>query len=370
MDFAFSEEQELLRASAREFLAEQYPLERVAELIDGSAGAVGAAGEPGWLGQCWKQIADLGWLDAELGLLDHVVVFEETGYGLLPVPLFSTLALALPAIEHGDGAADGSGAETGATTLRDAVAAGELRLTLAWAQAGRRQDLRSPGYREVTVSDDGLVSGRTVLVPDAGAVNAFVVATADGLRLVRVGDAAITPRATSDRSRRLADVAFEDAPSTPLVPVNSMTAVLAATERRVLVLAAAEAIGVARRAVDIAVAYASTREQFGKTIGTYQAVSHQIVDAFAATELARSLTYWAAWSVAESDELADSACSAAKSSAAEAAVHACERAIQVCGGVGFTWEHVLHRLYKRALWLEAFAGNGRAHRARIADALL
>jgi alkylation response protein AidB-like acyl-CoA dehydrogenase len=403
MDFAFSEEQELLRASAREFLAEQYPLDRVAELVDdaagaasavgmagaagaprtaGAAGAAGSAGsagsggsggaagsggsggsvgEPGWLAQCWKQLADLGWLDAELGLLDHVVVFEETGYGLLPAPLFSTLALALPAVEHSSGAA----------TLRDAVAAGELRLTMAWAEAGRRQDLRSAGRGEVTVSDDGLVSGRTVLVPDASAVNAFVVATAGGgLRLVRAADATITPRATSDRSRRLADVAFEKAPSTLLVPADSLAAVLATTERRVLVLAAAEAVGVARRAVDIAVAYAGSREQFGKPIGTYQAVSHQIVDAFAATELARSLTYWAAWSVAESDDLADAACSAAKSSAAEAAVHACERAIQVCGGVGFTWEHVLHRLYKRALWLEAFAGHGRTHRARVANAVL
>ena len=209
MDFAFSDEQELLRRSAREFLAEQYPLERVPDVVDS---------EPGWPTQCWKQLADLGWLDAELGLLDHVVVFEETGYGLLPAPLFSTLALALPAIEH-----DGE--------LRDAVAAGELRLTMAWAEAGRPQGLRAAGTGGVSVSDGGAVDGHTVLVPDATAVDAFVVATTGGLRLVRTADAVITPRATTDRSRRLADVDFDGSASTPLVDAAGAPAVLAAIER-------------------------------------------------------------------------------------------------------------------------------------------
>jgi alkylation response protein AidB-like acyl-CoA dehydrogenase len=349
MDFAFSEEQELLRGSAREFLAEQYPLERVGEIVDN---------EPGWAPQSWKQLADLGWLDAELGLLDQVVVFEEAGYGLLPAPLFSALALALPAIERDQ-------------ALLDSLAAGELRPTLAWAQQGQRQELRVAAEgAAVAVDGDGRVHGQAVLVPDATTASAFVVVTIDGLRLVDAGDARVTPRATTDRTRRLGDVSFTLAPSVLLVPAADTPAVLAAIERRALVLAAAEAIGVARRAVDIAVEYASTREQFGRPIGSYQAVSHQVVDAYAATELARSLTYWAGWAVAESDELADAACSAAKSSAAEAAVLACERAIQVCGGIGFTWEHVLHRLYKRALWLEAFGGSGRDHRARIAEAIL
>jgi alkylation response protein AidB-like acyl-CoA dehydrogenase len=391
MDFAFSEEQELLRSSAREFLAEQYPLERVAELVDG---------EPGWPPQCWKQLADLGWLDAELGLLDHVVVFEETGYALLPAPLFSTLALALPALEHAgqSDTADPAGADVtapgarglggaasagvtaaGPAELRAAVAAGELRLTLVWAQTGRPQGLRDAASSTITVGADGALRGQAVLVPDATLVDAFVVATADGLRLARAAGAVVTPRATTDRSRRLADVTFDGTPSTPLVPAEGTPSALAATERRALVLAAAEALGVARRATEIAVDYARTREQFGKPIGTYQDVSHQIVDAYAATELARSLTYWAAWTVATaadgaSDEQppgqVDAACSAAKSSAAEAAVQACEHAIQVCGGVGFTWEHVLHRLYKRALWLELFAGPTRQHRARIADFVL
>ena len=101
----------------------------------------------------------------------------------------------------------------------------------------------------------------------------------------------------------------------------------------------------------------------------YQAVSHKLADTYVELELARSLAYWAAWCVSEQDEQAAIACAAAKSQAAEAAVAACERSIQVHGGIGFTWEHPLHRYYKRALWIEA-AGSGQRYRAEIAAALL
>ncbi len=139
---------------------------------------------------------------------------------------------------------------------------------------------------------------------------------------------------------------------------------------RLLAAVALEAVGIGSKATELAIAYVSDREQFGKKIGTYQAVSHAIVDAYVAVELARSLAYWAAWAVAEDDEQADLACAAAKSQAAEAAVRACETSIQVHGGIGFTWEHVLHRYYKRALYLEGALGYGRVHRAEIAAYLL
>jgi alkylation response protein AidB-like acyl-CoA dehydrogenase len=113
-----------------------------------------------------------------------------------------------------------------------------------------------------------------------------------------------------------------------------------------------------------------SREQFGKKIGIYQAVSHQVVDAFVDVELARSLAYWAAWAVSEGDPQASLAAAAAKAKATEAAVAACERSIQVHGGIGFTWEHPLHRYYKRAQWLESFAGYPAVHRATVAKALL
>ena len=139
---------------------------------------------------------------------------------------------------------------------------------------------------------------------------------------------------------------------------------------RLLAALAAEAVGVAQKALELGVAYVSDREQFGKKIGTYQAVSHPLADTYVETELARSLAYWAAWCVAEEDERTPVAVASAKSFAAETAVAACERAIQVHGGIGFTWEHVLHRYYKRAQWIDAFGGHAAKQRELVAAALL
>jgi alkylation response protein AidB-like acyl-CoA dehydrogenase len=139
---------------------------------------------------------------------------------------------------------------------------------------------------------------------------------------------------------------------------------------RLLAALAAEAVGVAQKALELAVQYVSEREQFGKKIGIYQAVSHPLADTYVETELARSIAYWAAWCVAEDDEQAPIAVAAAKAQAAEAAVAACERSIQVHGGIGFTWEHVLHRYYKRAEWIDAFGGHAARQREVVAAALL
>jgi acyl-CoA dehydrogenase len=133
---------------------------------------------------------------------------------------------------------------------------------------------------------------------------------------------------------------------------------------------ALEAVGIGSRAVEMAIAYVAEREQFGKKIGTYQAVSHPIVDAYVSIELGRSLAYWAALCVATGDARTGVACAAAKAHATEAAVRACETSIQVHGGIGFTFEHPLHRYYKRALELEGSGGYGRELRAEIAAYLL
>jgi alkylation response protein AidB-like acyl-CoA dehydrogenase len=155
-------------------------------------------------------------------------------------------------------------------------------------------------------------------------------------------------------------------PSRPL----RRTARTGAETPRLRAAMAAEAVGVAQRVLELGIEHAKTREQFGKPIGVYQAVSHALADTYADVELARSLTYWAAWCVAEDDEQAAVAAAAAKAFASEAAVRACERSIQVHGGTGFTWEHPLHRFYKRALWLEGFGQRPSALRAEVADAVL
>jgi alkylation response protein AidB-like acyl-CoA dehydrogenase len=305
--FAFTAEQEALRTEARRWLEERYPPERVAELADSEAG---------WDPGSWAELAELGWLGvsvaedeggAGLGFLEEAVLFEELGRALYPGPYFSTVALALPTLGADD---------------RGAVAAGKAR----WS-----------------AQVDGLV-------PDLGIVERVV--TGDG-PVAAEGE----PVETMDATRRLGRVATAAGDATIDRP-------------RVRAALALEAVGIAQRALDWGVEHAKERQQFGKSIGVYQAVSHSLVDAFMATELSRSLAYWAAWCVAEGDEQASTAAAAAKSYAAEAAVSACERSIQVHGGIGFTWEHPLHRYYKRAQWIQAFDGFPAAQRAEIAAALL
>jgi alkylation response protein AidB-like acyl-CoA dehydrogenase len=140
--------------------------------------------------------------------------------------------------------------------------------------------------------------------------------------------------------------------------------------RRAFTALAVEAVGIAQKVLDLAVDYAKERHQFGKPIGIYQAVSHKLADTYVETELARSLAYWAAWCVAEDDEQAEVAALSAKAFCSEVAVAACERSIQVHGGIGFTWEHPLHRYYKRAQWIEAFGGYPAKQRAEVASVLL
>ena len=143
-----------------------------------------------------------------------------------------------------------------------------------------------------------------------------------------------------------------------------------APEHERLAALALEAAGIAQRALEFGVEHAKTREQFGRPIGVYQAVAHPLADTYVESELIRSLAYWAAWCVAEDDELTPVAVAAAKSYAGDIAVAGCERAIQVLGGIGFTWEHPLHTFYKRALWIQAYGGYSREQRAKVAAWLL
>jgi alkylation response protein AidB-like acyl-CoA dehydrogenase len=143
-----------------------------------------------------------------------------------------------------------------------------------------------------------------------------------------------------------------------------------APEEERLAALALEAAGIAQRALELGVEHAKTREQFGRPIGVYQAVSHPLATTYVESELARSLAYWAAWCVAERDEQLPVAVAAAKSFAGDVAVASCERAIQVLGGIGFTWEHPLHTYYKRALWIQAYGGYAREQRAKVAAWLL
>jgi alkylation response protein AidB-like acyl-CoA dehydrogenase len=335
MDFAFSEEQDALREAARDYLTDRYPTDRVVELVESDAG---------WDPQSWKELTDMGWLDDELGVLEHAVLAEEAGRALYPGPLWSTLTLARSAGYDGEGPATLAFAEPdGPMTIADAAAS-------------------------TTRASGETLTGNKVFVPDAAVAADIVVVASDGLYVVQAqgSGVTVTPRSTMDHSRRYGEVALDNAAAERVGDHQALTAV----RRRALAWLACEAVGIAQKALDTATEHAKERKAFDRPIGTFQAVSHQIADVFTQVELARSLAYWAAWAVDADDERADLAVAAAKSAAAEAAVFACERAIQVLGGIGFTWEHFLHRYYKRAQWIDSFEGFAAKHRAAIADSIL
>ncbi|NMN95896.1 acyl-CoA dehydrogenase family protein [Antrihabitans stalactiti] len=336
MDFALTKEQDFLRTSARNYLGKRRPI---------ATNIVAAEqNSPNWLGEQWHELCELGWLDPDLELLDQVILAEETAAELLPGLLFSTVALSWSTL-------------TAAGKLAE-LTTGLTRPAFAWAESERGTGLRSGKPIATALAADGTVTGRKVLVPDAMWADSFLV-LADGRggpSIVRVAasNALVRALSTSDHTRPLGTVEFERAPSTPLLTGAEVGNVLSDTELRAFVIAAAESLGIASRALRIGVEHARDRTQFGRPIGSYQGVSHALVDSHAHLELARSLTYWAATAVRVGDPLARAACAAAKSSASTAALSACENAIQVCGGLGMTWEHPLHRLYKRARWLGSF----------------
>jgi alkylation response protein AidB-like acyl-CoA dehydrogenase len=260
----------------------------------------------------WRELAELGWLgEAGLSFVEEALLFEETGYALYPGPFIATVGFALPWLSE---------------EQRAKVAAGEAR----WS-----------------VDVNGLV-------PWLRSVD-FVVADGGTAYPARGEE-----ESTVDPSRPLGRLERGD--GTPLEGAANLP--------RARTAAACEAVGIAQHALELGIEHAKTREQFGRPIGVYQAVSHALANTYTDVELARSLAYWAAWCVAEDDEQAPVAAAGALAFAAEAAVAACERSIQVHGGIGFTWEHPLHRFYKRALWIEGFGMRPAQLRAEIADALL
>jgi alkylation response protein AidB-like acyl-CoA dehydrogenase len=276
----------------------------------------------------WAELAELGWTGAcvpeehggaGLTFLEEAVLHEEAGRALLHAPLWSTSCL-LPFLTGADQAA---------------VAAGDASWTVALAP----------------------------LIPDLDTATSVAVVGGDTLWELEGGEREVL--ATSDETRPLGVVSGGEA-GRKLCSSD----VLPSLRARSLAILALEAVGVGAHALELGVAYVSEREQFGRRIGTYQAVSHPLASSHAEIELARSLAWWAAWCVAHDEPEAPVAAAAAKAEAADAAVLACERAIQAHGGIGFTWEHVLHRLYKRALGIQSWEASPAQLRAEVASHLL
>ncbi|WP_406080289.1 acyl-CoA dehydrogenase family protein [Micromonospora sp. NBC_00858] len=349
MDFALTGEQEALRDTAAKYLAD-----------DRSSGD----------GPAWAEMTGLGWLDVELGTVELALLAEQLGWARSPSPWWATVGLAGPSLRAagrplGAPATLAWAGDNGPGTLADAVAAARRPASISEV--------------DCAVAADGTLTGRRICVPHvADAVDLVVAASGpDGVELRLVDASALRPAPAGvggqalDPTRPVATVELTGVPSAPLVAADAAAEVLAATRRRTLALLAAEAVGVAARALSWASGYAATRTQFGQPIGANQAVAHPLAESYGQVETARSLAYRAAWSVdAESGPVADRAVLTASVAAREAAMTACEAAIQTYGGSGFTWEQPLHHWYRRAWWLATFDGTVADARAELAGLLL
>lgn len=368
MDFAFTEEQEMLREQVCSFLASEFSSERVAELAESA---------DGWDDGSWTKMAELGWTGlsipeqhggAEMSFLDEAVLFEELGYGLFPGPYFATIGLSLPALQSAGERAFG---------VLAGVANGSARITLASTEPDGARSIEDIEHINTSAEPDGdgwELTGIKDQVVDLGAATHVVVSArageGAGLWLVEPSPGATRSLETVDSTRRLGRLTLDSHNAILLVGPGDAAPVLRNIRIRSQAALSLEAVGVSQKVLELAREYTSERKQFDKPIASYQAVSHQVADMYMQTELARSMAYWAAWCVATADEEADRAAASAAALASESAVAACERSIQVHGGIGFTWEHILHRYYKRALGIANFNGTPTNQRAVVAADLL
>jgi alkylation response protein AidB-like acyl-CoA dehydrogenase len=358
MNFGFTDDQQAIKRTAREFLQARYPSATVRAL---------AEDERGFTDEQWAELVELGWpgviIPEEsdglgLGVLELVVIAEEMGYALAPSPWFSTTAAALLLLA--------AGTEEQRARWLGPLARGEARGTLAvWDEhAGF-----SPDQSEIEPDSEGKLSCVKIAVPDAAGADFLIVSGADGRHYLAehdVSDPGITLIAEPaiDPTRKLFRVELSDVPVEPLAVAPDAVARAYAT---IVTLLAAENVGVAQRAMEMAVEYAKDRTQFDRPIGSYQAVSHRCAQMLLEVEGARSLCYWAGWALAHEPESGPRAASMAKAYAGDAGFRVAASALQVHGGIGFTYEHDLHFFLKRAHANAHAFGDSRWHRDRVAD---
>ena len=374
MDFAFSEEQEMLRASARDFLAKQAPSSYVRRMMDA---------EDAWDPELWKRLADLGWtalgIPEEYGgvgtFLDLAVVLEEAGRALLPGPFFATMGLAVPALLEA-----GTGPQK--KNVLGRIASGEARATVALTEPAGRWDADGIALSATRSGEGWRLDGTKLFVADAAAAGFTVVAARtrasgeEGVTLFlvegRPPGMTVTPLRTMDMTRRWYQVGFDGVFLPPDAvmgaPDRGWTPLRRALEWGEAAICA-EMVGGAQHVLETSVDYAKTRQQFGKPIGIYQAVSHKLADMLLEIESARSATYYASWAVDADAPDRSLAASIAKAYVSDAYRRAAGNGIQVHGGIGFTWEHDMHLYFKRAKASEVTLGDATYHRELVAQAL-
>ena len=355
MNFDFSEEQRGLQGEMARFLAEESPVSRSRKALE--AGVSDSA--------LWRQLAELGWLGiaipeefggSGLGPLELVLMAEEMGRVLAPVPFVSAICGAADLIAR-------EGSQEQKSRWLPAIIAGEAIGTLA---CGERAGAFDPAQLSSSLAD-GRVSGTKITVPD-GMAATFVIAactTASGPRLVIIplNQSGVKREATRsiDPSRPVCTIHFDQAEGELLGGENALEQALL----RLAVFQSFEQVAGADAVFAMTREFMGIRHAFGKPIASYQALKHRAADIYTAIELARANAYYAAWALsAGSDELAEAAC-CARLSASQAFELATVEAVQLHGGIGFTWESDCHLFYRRAKWLSGALGSQQEWRRRL-----
>ncbi|MGD0748600.1 MAG: acyl-CoA dehydrogenase family protein [Acidimicrobiales bacterium] len=367
MNFAFSDEQEELRTSVRRFLAEKSPETEVRRLMDTTEGYDPAV---------WSQMADQLGLQSltipeEFGgsgftYVELLVVLEEMGAALLCAPFFSSVALGANALLT-------SGDDEAKKAYLPGIASGETIATLAITEDNGKWDFSGIELAATKKGDGWELNGHKMFVIDGHVANLIIVAarTAAGVSLFAVdGDAAgltRTPLPTMDQTRKQARLEFASTPAVLIGTDGGAEPGLSKTLDLAAVALAAEQVGGAQRVLDASVEYAKTRIQFGRPIGSFQAIKHKCADMLLEVESAKSAAYYAAWAAADDSDELPVVASLAKSYCSEAYFHAAAENIQIHGGIGFTWEHPAHLYFKRAKSSELLLGDPSYHRELLAQ---
>jgi alkylation response protein AidB-like acyl-CoA dehydrogenase len=367
VNFAFSEEQEELRKSVRRFLEDKSSEAEVRRLMETPEGY-----DPAVWSQMAQQLGLQGLAIPEeyggsgFSYVELVVVLEEMGRALLCAPYFSTVALAANLLLT-------AGDEDAKKEYLPGIASGDLIATVAFTEDSGRWD-EAGITMEATAGDGGArLNGHKMFVIDGHTANLILVAArqSGSLNLYAVqGDApglTRTPLSTMDQTRKQARLEFKDVAARHIGGDDQGWAALSKTLDLAAVALAAEQVGGAQKVLEMAVEYAKVRVQFGRPIGSFQAIKHKCADMLLEVESAKSAAYYAGWAAAEDNDELPVVASLAKAYCSDAYFHATAENIQIHGGIGFTWEHPAHLYFKRAKSSELMFGDPTYHRELLAQ---
>ena len=361
MDFGLNEDQETLAKYARDFLTNECPTSFVRKMMDDDTAHDAAF---------YAHMAELGWMGlaipeefggAGMTYVDLGVLLEEMGRAIVPGPFFASVCLAAPLVLE-------AGNDDQKRAIAGGIASGERIATVAYTESSGRLD--EDGV-QMSATDAGKLNGSKQFVLDAHVADTLLVAarTPAGVTLFVVDAKApgvtITQQQTMDTTRRWCEVVFDNVDGEVLGQPGGGWAPLERSLQRSIGMLCAECVGGAQRVLDMSVGYARERIQFGRPIGSFQAVKHKCAEMLVDVELARSAMYYAAWAASEEPGELALAASIAKAHCGEAFTRVASGGIHVHGGIGFTWEHDLHLYFKRAKVNEVFLGDPTYHRELV-----